>query len=82
MASWEVPEVFKWFGKTGNVPVDDILKTFNMGVGMVLIVKPKNVARVKQLLQEASETVYEIGTLVTRKDGEPGCVVNNATNLY
>lgn len=82
MSTWNVPQVFRWFGKAGNVPVEDILKTFNMGVGMVLIVKKENVARVKELLKDANETVYEIGSLVLRKEGEPGCVVSNASNLY
>lgn len=80
--SWDLPEIFKWFGKSGNVPVDDILKTFNMGIGMVLIVKSENVSRVKELLTKAGETVYDIGTLVEKSDDAPGCVVENAVNLY
>lgn len=82
MSNWSVPEVFKWFGKAGNIPVDDILKTFNMGIGMVIIVDKASVARVKELLEQANETVYEIGSLVNRLEGQPGCVVNNASNLY
>lgn len=82
MSSWEVPPVMKWFGKAGNIPIDDILRTLNMGIGMVLIVKKENVAEVKQLLAEAKETVYEIGELVPRPEGQPGCVVENIDNLY
>ncbi|SCV04694.1 LAME_0H20494g1_1 [Lachancea meyersii CBS 8951] len=82
MNNWEIPEVFKWFGTAGNVPVDDILKTLNMGIGMVLIVEKQNVSRVKELLSQANEKVYEIGTLVEKPAGAPGCVVQNATNLY
>lgn len=82
MSTWEVPFVFRWFGKAGNVPCNDILKTFNMGVGMVLIVKKENVCRVKELLKEAGENVYEIGSLVPRKAGEPGCIVRNTSDLY
>ncbi|KAH3900819.1 bifunctional aminoimidazole ribotide synthase/glycinamide ribotide synthase SCDLUD_002272 [Saccharomycodes ludwigii] len=83
ISAWKIPEVFKWFGRAGNVPVDDILKTFNMGVGMVLIVKKENVERVEQLLKEENEIFYNIGYLVEKKNAnEPGCVVENATNLY
>lgn len=82
MSTWEVPEVMKWFGKAGNIPIDDILRTLNMGIGMVLIVKKENVAEVKQLLAEAKETVYEIGELVPRPENQPGCVVENIGNLY
>ena len=82
MSTWTVPEVFKWFGRAGNVPTDDILKTLNMGVGMVLIVKKENAEAVKQLITAADETVYEIGHLVEKPAGQPGCIVSNADNLY
>lgn len=82
MSTWNVPQVFRWFGKAGNVPVDDILRTFNMGIGMVLIVKRENVPKVKQHLLEAQQTAYEIGSLVAREEGQPGCIVENAVNLY
>ncbi|GMM54239.1 bifunctional aminoimidazole ribotide synthase/glycinamide ribotide synthase [Maudiozyma humilis] len=82
MSTWTVPEVFKWFGRAGNVPTEDILKTLNMGVGMVLIVKKENAEAVKKLITEANETVYEIGHLVEKPAGQPGCVVSNADNLY
>lgn len=82
MNTWEVPEVFKWFGKAGNVPLEDILKTFNMGIGMVLIVKKENVERVTELLKQSGETVYEIGVLVERPSNEAGCIVQNASGLY
>ena len=83
MNTWEVPDVFKWFGKAGNVPVEDILKTFNMGVGMVLIVKPENVDRAIELLNQSNETVYKIGKLVKKtSESDPGCICNNATGIY
>lgn len=82
MNNWQVPEVMKWFGKAGNIPVDDILRTLNMGIGMVLIVKQENVEEVKKLVTEANETVYEIGYLQERPVDAPGCIVQNATGLY
>lgn len=80
--TWEVPAIFKWLGKEGGVPIKDILKTLNLGVGMVVIVKPEHVEQVTKNLEQAGETVYKIGQLVERKDGAPGCVVHNAENLY
>ncbi|CCE65907.1 hypothetical protein TPHA_0N01260 [Tetrapisispora phaffii CBS 4417] len=82
MSNWDVPEVFKWFGKAGNVPLEDILKTFNMGIGMVLIVKKENKPRVVELLTKANETVYEIGYLTKREENAHGCIVTNAFDLY
>ncbi|AGO13390.1 AaceriAFR254Cp [[Ashbya] aceris (nom. inval.)] len=82
MRAWEVPAVFKWLGSAGNVPVADILKTFNMGIGMVAIVQKENVPAVMRLLEEAGEKVYEIGSLVERPEGEASCIVDHASNLY
>lgn len=68
---WEVPKVFGWLAEQGNVPRADMLKTFNMGVGMVVVVAKENAAEVKQVLEKAGEVVYEIGVL---EKGE-GCYV-------
>lgn len=84
ISRWEVPEIFKWFGKQGKVPTDDILKTFNLGIGMVLIVAKENVDKVLQSLSEAGEKdALVIGELVEKKNSsDEGCIVNNAEGLY
>ncbi|CAI8492343.1 unnamed protein product [Pichia kudriavzevii] len=82
LKTWEVPEIFKWLGKTGGVPIKDILKTLNLGVGMVVIVKPENVEQVTKNLQAAGETVYNIGKLVGRKGDEAQCTVYNTEGMY
>ncbi|ODV85252.1 hypothetical protein CANARDRAFT_7897 [[Candida] arabinofermentans NRRL YB-2248] len=80
--TWEVPEVFKWLGKTGGVPVKDILKTLNLGIGMVAIVKPENVEQVTKNLEAEGEVIYNIGKLVTKKSDMAGCVVDNYEGMY
>lgn len=82
MNTWEVPALFKWLGKTGGVPVKDILKTLNLGIGMVAIVKEEHVAELTKNLEAAGETVYKIGKLVERPEGSEGCEVVNAEGLY
>ncbi|CAK9435532.1 uncharacterized protein LODBEIA_P02590 [Lodderomyces beijingensis] len=83
ISKWQVPEIFKWFGKQGNVPYHDILKTFNLGIGMVLIVEKSNVDQVLQTLDKAGEKdALVIGELVERKQGEEGCTVSNIDGLY
>jgi phosphoribosylformylglycinamidine cyclo-ligase len=37
-ASWEVPPVFRWLQASGRVPADEMLRTFNMGIGLILVV--------------------------------------------
>lgn len=80
MSKWEVPEIFQWFGKQGNVPHEDLLKTFNLGIGMVLIVEQLKVDTVIASLREAKEDPVVIGELVEKKEG-PGCVVK-VSGLY
>lgn len=78
ISTWEVPEIFKWFGKQGNVPYDDFFKTFNVGIGMVLIVESDKVKQTIELLSQEGETAVVIGELVEKRSSEDaGCVVNN-----
>lgn len=81
LSKWEVPEIFKWFGKQGQVPVADWLKTFNVGIGMVVIVDKSNADAALAELKAAGEDAVVIGQLVARNGGE-GCVVSNAEGVY
>jgi phosphoribosylformylglycinamidine cyclo-ligase len=63
--------------KTGGVPRDDLIRTFNCGIGMVVVVAPDAEARVTQVFKDNGETVQRIGSIVTRADGAEGCVVRN-----
>ncbi len=49
----QVPDLFQWVQKTGNVPVDDMRRTFNMGVGMILVVDPENVDSIKKIAPDS-----------------------------
>ena len=59
--SWPVLPVFKLMQKLGNVADAEMFRTFNMGVGMVIITAPADAAAVKTHLAERGEAVYEIG---------------------
>ncbi|KAF9584576.1 Bifunctional purine biosynthetic protein ade1, partial [Lunasporangiospora selenospora] len=67
-AAWPFPDAFKWIMATGNVPRHEMARTFNCGIGMVLVVSPEHVAEVTRLCQEAQEVVYQIGVLKTKAD--------------
>ncbi len=76
-ASWELPPVFQWLMKTGGVPVADLIRTFNCGIGMIAVVEPDAEQRVSRVLAEHGETVRRIGRIVRRpRDGE-GCILRN-----
>ncbi len=59
--AWDMPGVFKWLAKTGGMAEAEMLKTFNCGVGMILVVDADAAQGLKTLLSEAGETVYEMG---------------------
>ena len=62
--AWEVPVVFKKLQEWGNVPWQEMYRTFNMGVGMVLVIDPAEVDAVRAHLKEAGEVFYELGSIV------------------
>ncbi|MEM6759993.1 MAG: phosphoribosylformylglycinamidine cyclo-ligase [Pseudomonadota bacterium] len=64
--AWDVPPVFRWLAGTGGIAEPEMLKTFNAGIGMALVVSPDAVDAVTAAL--AGETVVPIG-MVTRGAG-------------
>ncbi len=61
--AWDLPPVFKWLAATGGMEQAELLKTFNCGLGMVLVVDSARADALRDLLQEAGETVATIGTV-------------------
>eukprot|EP00051_Salpingoeca_urceolata_P018150 m.253554 g.253554 ORF g.253554 m.253554 type:complete len:964 (+) comp19134_c0_seq7:199-3090(+) len=61
---WPVPPVYGWLQKVGNLTVDDCVRTFNYGVGMVLVVDPANVDR---FLANKNTTYHVIGKTVKKE---------------
>ena len=61
--SWKdgCPNVFKWIASLGSVPVDDMFRTFNCGIGMVVIVAKEDVNDIVSSLRAAGEGAYVIG---------------------
>jgi phosphoribosylformylglycinamidine cyclo-ligase len=53
--AWEVPPVFRVLGEAGRVPAEDQMRTFNMGIGLIVIVAPGDVDRTLGALQGAGE---------------------------
>jgi phosphoribosylformylglycinamidine cyclo-ligase len=56
--SWKVPEIFKLVQEKGKISQDDIYRTLNMGIGMVLIVRPDIALRVKKFFKGAKAIGY------------------------
>ncbi|MDE2365564.1 MAG: phosphoribosylformylglycinamidine cyclo-ligase [Betaproteobacteria bacterium] len=64
--AWEVPSLFKWLQRQGNVTDSEMHRVFNCGIGMVVIVAPALADSAMALLRSAGETVWHIGTVQAR----------------
>ncbi len=64
LGSWPVLPIFDHLQKLGNVPMDEMLRTFNMGLGMLLVVPSKKFKKAQTLLERVGEKVYTVGRIV------------------
>jgi phosphoribosylformylglycinamidine cyclo-ligase len=67
--SWAMPTVFEWLQQAGRIDAREMYRTFNCGIGMVVVVRGSEVSDVTRQLQAAGEQVFQIGTIVPRTDG-------------
>ncbi|MCP5361985.1 MAG: phosphoribosylformylglycinamidine cyclo-ligase [Hyphomicrobiales bacterium] len=63
LRSWTLPPLFQWLKSLGNISTDEMLRTFNCGIGMVLVVAAENVEHVSKTLHTMQEPHAVIGTL-------------------
>lgn len=61
LTSWALPPVFGWLSEVGGIAPSEMLKTFNAGIGVVLVVDPAKADDLADLLAEQGETVHRIG---------------------
>jgi phosphoribosylformylglycinamidine cyclo-ligase len=63
--AWTVPAIFRWLQHAGGVPDDDMLRTFNMGIGLIVVCAARDESRVLSLLRAAGEpAAVRIGAIV------------------
>ncbi|AUZ05434.1 MULTISPECIES: phosphoribosylformylglycinamidine cyclo-ligase [Vitreoscilla] len=69
-ASWELPKLFQWLQQAGNVQAQEMYRTFNCGIGMVVVVAAEDADRAQAFLSEQGETVYRLGAIRERQGDE------------
>jgi phosphoribosylformylglycinamidine cyclo-ligase len=69
-SSWPLPPVFDWLQREGNVPREEMWRTFNCGIGFVLMVAPGDVAAVNAHLDTLGLPHWQIGQVTAGGDGE------------
>ena len=67
--SWPQTELFAWLQKTAGIDDFEMNRTFNNGIGMVVVVDAGNAQATAKTLRDAGESVWEIGTIAARGDG-------------
>jgi len=63
-SSWELPPIFDVIAKAGKVERKEMFKTFNMGIGMILVVSNTNASKLTKAFTKAGEKVFSIGEIV------------------
>jgi phosphoribosylformylglycinamidine cyclo-ligase len=79
VGAWDIPQVFRLMALRGEVPEDDLWRTFNMGVGMALVVPAKQVDKVLGLLRDHDCPGFVMGNIV---NGEPGVEYDHPPKGY
>ncbi|ORF06452.1 phosphoribosylformylglycinamidine cyclo-ligase [Snodgrassella alvi] len=74
--SWPLPKLFQWLQQAGNVEIQEMYRTFNCGIGMVLVVNAEDADAIQKFLQQQGETVYQIGRIRSRQGDEHQTQVN------
>lgn len=71
--SYEIPAIFKLLAKKGGIEEQMMYNTYNMGIGMVVAVKPEDAARTMEAARAAGETPYVIGSIEAGEKGVTIC---------
>jgi phosphoribosylformylglycinamidine cyclo-ligase len=68
--SWEWPSIFNWLQEKGNITEHEMYRTFNCGVGMIIVVPADKVAQSIEVLTAHGENAWHIGAIADKADGE------------
>jgi phosphoribosylformylglycinamidine cyclo-ligase len=68
LGAWRAPPVFDWLAKTARLDAHEMLRTFNCGIGMIVVADAARAGEIASRLTEAGEAVFEIGRLAARDD--------------
>ncbi|NMP16729.1 phosphoribosylformylglycinamidine cyclo-ligase [Thalassotalea sp. HSM 43] len=74
--SWQWPEVFNWLQENGNITTHEMYRTFNCGVGMIIVVPAEQKDRALQILAEHGENAWHIGHIENANDGDEQVEIN------
>ena len=68
--SWEMPKLFQWLQKEGNIAAAEMYRTFNCGIGMIVVAAHDKAEVLADFLRQQGETVYRLGEIRERQGDE------------
>jgi phosphoribosylformylglycinamidine cyclo-ligase len=69
--SWKVPPIFGYLARLGKIPQDELLRTFNLGLGMILAVPPRHIGKLEADLKRRRVKFFHVGRVGRTKSGKP-----------
>jgi phosphoribosylformylglycinamidine cyclo-ligase len=79
--AWPIPSIFKYLAKLGEIDTDELLQSFNMGIGMIAIVPGAHVKEAEADLKRRREKFFRIGRIEKGDTGKARVVYSGALNL-
>ena len=73
LSSWQFPPVFSWLQDSGHIDEQEMLRTFNCGIGMILVVSGPEVQDTLKALQDQGITGWELGSIGETATGVQLC---------
>lgn len=80
-AAWKLPGVFEWLQAQGTIDTREMARTFNCGIGMVVIVASEHAEAAMQILRDNGETVFTIGS-IQEHQGSAVCRVRGTAGTW
>jgi len=74
--AWKLPRCFQWLREHGSLTSEEMLRTFNCGIGMVLFSSPGNEQRIMKVLEKKGASVFKIGIMEKRSQNQPAIIFN------
>jgi phosphoribosylformylglycinamidine cyclo-ligase len=68
-SAWPVPPIFGLLGRLGRIPEEDYRRTFNLGIGMILVVSRRRLSQARRILERLGENHYLIGRVIAARRG-------------
>lgn len=75
--AWPRPVIFDWLQRQGNIADQEMYRTFNCGIGMVVCVNQKDVAATLEIVKNAGEKAWVIGNIESSSESEPSVLIED-----